>query len=171
MEGCKTVLVDEVLINVVVGRHREGGRSLVGFTKVGFVVLWLLRRVSCVQLGQSRQQAGRRENMVQKRDIKGIGRVRILQVQEGAAETSLNRGCKTRDGLRAGSRVAEHGAPKVRARQSKQPWAQIPTRHWPAALKVNKVAAPLWSSSQSARLPEPHMRHSKVVLTDVEVQT
>lgn len=31
--------------------------------------------------------------MVQKRDIKGIGRVRILQMQEGAAETSLNRGC------------------------------------------------------------------------------
>lgn len=42
---------------------------------------------------------------------------------EGAAKTSLNRGCKTRDGLMARSRVAEHGALKVRARQSKQPWA------------------------------------------------
>lgn len=44
MERRKPVLVDEVLVNVV-GRHREGSCSLVGFAKLEVVVLWVRRRV------------------------------------------------------------------------------------------------------------------------------
>lgn len=73
-------------------------------------------------------------------------------------------------GLMARSRVAEHGALLVRARQSKQPWAEIPTRHWPVAPKVNKRRAPLWSSSQSAPLLDPIVPFRCRPLTDAEMQ-
>lgn len=95
------------------------------------------------------------------------GRVRIFG--NVRRRTSLNRGCKTRDGLdgKKSRRRAWSSIGKGEAKQTTL--GRNPTRHWPVPPKVNKRGAPL-SSSQSAQLLDPIVPFRCRPLTDAEMQ-
>ena len=73
-----------------------------------------------VQLEQSRWQPGRRESEVRRLGTSGFRRVEILGMQEGVLQTSFNRGCKRRAGVKQSRRRAWSCQGKGRARQTTQ---------------------------------------------------